>query len=140
MRAAFEDDPGEAGGGYDIEAKDAFFLIFIHIKCRRVIVTESTLHPDAAWVTKQAERLIARTKSDPNPPRILLRDRDRKFSGDKELGPGESFDATLRKARIRPMVLPLRSPNLNAFAERFIQTLQHECLDRFVVLGTQHLD
>jgi len=120
--------------------KDAFFLIFIHIKSRRVIVTESTLHPDAAWVAKQAERLVERTKNDPNPPRLLLRDRDSKFSGTKDLGDGRSFDSVLKQARIRPMMLPFRAPNLNALAERFIQTLQHECLDRFVVLGTEHLD
>lgn len=38
------------------------------------------------------------------------------------------------------MRLPPRSPNPNAFAERFILTLKSECLDRFVVLGTGHLD
>ncbi len=121
-------------------SQEAFFLIFIHIKSRRVIVTESTLHPDAAWVAKQAERLVERTKNDPNPPRLLLRDRDSKFSGTKDLGDGKSFDSVLKQARIRPMMLPFRAPNLNAFAERFIQTLRRECLDRFVVLGTEHLD
>lgn len=120
--------------------KEAFFLIFIHIKSRRVIVTESTLHPDAAWVAERAERLIEKTKNDPDPPRILLRDRDSKFSGGRDLGEGRSFDTVLNRARIRPMVLPFRSPNLNAFAERFIQTLRRECLNRFVVLGAEHLD
>ena len=32
------------------------------------------------------------------------------------------------------------SPNLNAYLKRFIQTIQHECLDQFVVLGERHLD
>ena len=45
-----------------------------------------------------------------------------------------------QQGRIRPLVLPLRSPNLNAFAERFILTLQQECVDRFVVMGTKHLN
>jgi len=36
--------------------------------------------------------------------------------------------------------LNVRSPNLNAYAERFIQTLQKECLDHFVACGTKHLD
>lgn len=88
----------------------------------------------------QAEQLVERTKSDSNPPRILLRDQDRKLSGNKELESVKSFDRVLKKARIRAVVLPLRSPNLSSCAERFIQTLQHECLDRFVVLGTKHLD
>ena len=39
-----------------------------------------------------------------------------------------------------PVRLTHCSPNLNAHAERFIQTLQNECLDRFIVMGTGHLD
>ena len=39
-----------------------------------------------------------------------------------------------------PVRLPHCSPNLNAHAERFIQMLQGECLDRFIVMGTEHLD
>ena len=37
------------------------------------------------------------------------------------------------------MVAPV-SPNLNACAERFIQSARQECLDHFVVLGRRHLD
>ncbi|MCC6675498.1 MAG: transposase, partial [Phycisphaerales bacterium] len=37
-------------------------------------------------------------------------------------------------------LLPPRSPNLNAFAERLIQSIKRECLDRFVILGLCHLD
>jgi len=39
-----------------------------------------------------------------------------------------------------PVRLPHCSPILNAHAERFIQSLQGECLDRFIVMGTGHLD
>ena len=31
--------------------------------------------------------------------------------------------------------LPYRSPNLNCYAERFVQAIGRECLDRFVVFG-----
>ena len=36
--------------------------------------------------------------------------------------------------------LQYRSPNTNAYVERFIQTLQQECLDYFIVFGEQHMD
>ena len=35
--------------------------------------------------------------------------------------------------------LPARSPNLNAFAERFVLSIKSECLDRLVPLGESHL-
>ena len=33
----------------------------------------------------------------------------------------------------------VRAPNQNAYAERFVQTIKHECLDLFIVLGEKHL-
>jgi putative transposase len=40
---------------------------------------------------------------------------------------------------LRPNRLIPVSPNLNAYVERFIQTIQQECLDHFVVVGESHL-
>ncbi|MFO0836566.1 MAG: integrase core domain-containing protein [Phycisphaerales bacterium] len=109
----------------------AFVLTFIHIQSRRVHVSASTTKPDESWVAGQAEAFAAATRGSPRPG-LLLRDRDGKFT--------RGFDACLERAGIKPVRLPPRSPNLNAFAERFILTLKSECLDRFVVLGTGHLD
>jgi putative transposase len=32
-----------------------------------------------------------------------------------------------------------RKPNLNAVAERFVQTITCQCLDHFIVFGEDHL-
>lgn len=37
------------------------------------------------------------------------------------------------------MKLPPRSPNLNAFAERFVRSIKRECLDRIILFGEEHL-
>jgi len=37
-------------------------------------------------------------------------------------------------------MLAYRSPNLNAYVERFVQSIQHECLDHFLVFGEKHFD
>ena len=38
-----------------------------------------------------------------------------------------------------PVILPARSPNLNAFAERFVESIKSQCLERLVLLGEGHL-
>ena len=50
------------------------------------------------------------------------------------------FHQALKAAGIRSQPIPHCAPNLNAYAERMQQTLQVECLDRFLVIGTKHLD
>jgi hypothetical protein len=45
----------------------------------------------------------------------------------------------LRATGIKCLKLPARSPNLNAFSERFVLSIKSECLDKLVPLGERHL-
>jgi hypothetical protein len=63
--------------------------------------------------------------------RFLLHDRDARFS--------ESFDAVLRTAGIHPLELPPQSPNLNAFAERWVRFIKDEGLDQLILFGERSL-
>ncbi|MEX2217223.1 MAG: integrase core domain-containing protein [Phycisphaerales bacterium] len=110
----------------------AFVMVFLHLRTRQVYITPATLAPSDAWVARESERVIAAARAAGHTPDLMLRDRDSKF--------GAGFFAAMRAASVRTIVLPKKSPNLNSRAERFIQTLRLECLDRFVVLGTRHLD
>jgi putative transposase len=63
--------------------------------------------------------------------RFLLHDRDPRFT--------DAFAATLAAAGIETVRLPPRSPNLNAYAERFVKTVKEGCLDRLILVGERSL-
>jgi len=63
--------------------------------------------------------------------RYLILDRDPLYT--------KEFRQMLRGAGLKPLLLPARSPNLNAYAERFVLSIKSECLDRIVPLGERHL-
>jgi len=65
------------------------------------------------------------------PPEILIDDHDTKFT--------REFDEILKSSGMVVQKPLPHSPNLNAFVERFIQTLQQECLNHFLVVGERHL-
>lgn len=115
--------------------KFAFAMVFVHPKTRRAHVSASTTNPDAAWCETAVRRFIASLPKSMAKPTLLLRDRDGKFAA----GDG-AFGRALAKTGISAVQLPHRSPNLNAHVERLIQSIQVECLDHFVILGTRHLD
>jgi hypothetical protein len=50
-----------------------------------------------------------------------------------------AFRDLLRSSGVKPVLLPARSRNLNAFAERFVGSVRAECLDRIVPLGERHV-
>jgi putative transposase len=60
-----------------------------------------------------------------------LRDRDTKFS--------QEFDDILADEGTTVHKIPFKSPNLNAIAERYVQTARRECLDHFLIFGESHL-
>ncbi|WP_428264934.1 integrase core domain-containing protein [Haliangium sp.] len=55
------------------------------------------------------------------------------------VGATSAFRAPLTAAGVTSVRLPARSPNLNAFAERFVRSIKYECLGRLVLLGENHL-
>ena len=51
----------------------------------------------------------------------------------------KAFGEILRGSGVEPIRLPARSPNLNAYAERFVRSIKEECLSQVVLLSEQHL-
>src|SRR6266851_9704602 len=63
--------------------------------------------------------------------RYLIHDRDTKYT--------QAFDALLKDSGVKPVLLPPRSPNLNAHCERFVRSIKEEALERMVILGERAL-
>jgi putative transposase len=63
--------------------------------------------------------------------RCVLHDRDTKFT--------QAFDGLLRASGVEPVVLPPRSPNLNAHCERFVHSIKEEALRQMMILGEDAL-
>jgi len=112
--------------------QQVFALAFINVATRRVFVSPSTLSTNGEWMREQATAFLDHVNAEQLDCTILMRDLDGAFS--------ESFDClfTDRGIRIKP-VGPC-APNLNAFVERWIQSLQQEALDHFIICGQQHFD
>ena len=63
--------------------------------------------------------------------RYVLHDRDTKFCA--------LFRDTVAAAGVKCLALPARSPNLNAFAERWVRSVKEECLSRLILFGERSL-
>ena len=61
----------------------------------------------------------------------MIRDGDTKFT--------QQFDQILKDAGVKPLKLPPRSPNLNAYAERFVKSVKTECTDKMIFFGMRSL-
>jgi transposase InsO family protein len=103
----------------------------IDLESRHVHIAGLTRHPHDAWIQQVARNLTDSVDGFLRDKRYLIHDRDPLFT--------EAFRATLRATGIKRLKLPARSPNLNAFAERFVLSIKSECLDKLVPLGERHL-
>ena len=106
-----------------------FFVI--DLKTRAVALAGITHELHEAWVVQAARGLLDAIDGFLKDARFLIHDRDPVYGG--------AFSKLLKLGGVRGVRLPSRSPNLNAYAERFVGSIRRECLNRVIPLGERHL-
>jgi putative transposase len=108
-----------------------YYTVFvIDLASRRVHVLGSTPHPTEPFMGQMVRLVTAADDGVLVGHRVLLCDRDRKWS--------RTVRHQLGDAGIRVVLTPERAPNANAYAERFVRSIKEECLDRLIPLGEPH--
>src|SRR5438105_3972813 len=104
-----------------------YVLFFLHLGSRQVHVAGVTPHPNEAWMVQVARNVTMEAWGFLSPGQYLIHDRDTKFCA--------AFQQIIDDAGVERVVLPPRSPNLNAYAERWIRSVKEECLSRVILVG-----
>ncbi len=107
-----------------------YVLFFIHVQSRRIVLGGIRQNPNEEWM-KQTARNVTSSDGPLVGARYLIHDRDAKYT--------QAFDQILQAAGTAAVKLPPQSPNLNAFAERFVKSIKIECLEQFVLFGENSL-
>lgn len=106
-------------------------LFFIELSTRRVEIGGIASQADGLWMAQIARNLTDGVDGFFQGKRYLIHDRDPLYTRD--------FLNLLADARIESVKLPPRSPNLNAYAERFVRTIKESCLDQMIFFGEDSL-
>jgi len=112
---------------YDLFFRALFVFIIIELVTRRIVHLGVTRHPTDKWLAQQLREATPFGAS----PRFLIRDNDRKY--------GSSFSRVAFGTGNEILRTPYRAPKANAICERFLCSLQRECLDHFIILRERHL-
>jgi len=112
--------------------KRLYVLFFIELGRRRVWITGVTAHPNTAWVIQQARNVTGDLTDADIAAKFLVRDRDTNYVA--------SFDEVFKAEGTEILKTPFRTPNANAFAERFVRTVRSECLDHLLIVNEPHLE
>ena len=114
-----------------LDGTRAYVLAVIEHATRRIRILGVTLHPTGAWAAQQARNLIMDLSGHADRVRFMIRDRGSNFTS--------AFDAVLADAGIRTVLCDVRTPRMNAIAERWIGGCRRELLDRTLVWNQAHL-
>jgi transposase InsO family protein len=108
-----------------------YVLFIIHLSTRSVHIAGVTTAPNGAFMKQVARNLTDVSDGFLLNSRYLIMDRDTKYTND--------FREHLDQEGVKPVRCPVRAPNCNAFAERFVRSIKDECLDRMILFGEASL-
>jgi transposase InsO family protein len=106
-------------------------VFFIELSTRRVEVAGMASVANGLWMSQIARNISDSVEGLLTGKRYLIHDRDPLFTAE--------FLVILADAGVKSVKLPPRSPNLNAYAERFVRTIKESCLDRMILFGEDAL-
>jgi hypothetical protein len=108
-----------------------YVLFFIHLDSRKVEVSGLTPHPNERWMKQIARNVTMDDWGFLNNCRYLIHDRDTKYC--------QSFRDIIESGDVKTLPLPARSPNLNAFSERWVKSIKDDCLSKLILFGETSL-
>ena len=109
-----------------------YYLLFVISLADRVVhVAGITPRPDEVWMLQVARNLIDAESGTLPGKQYLIIDRDTKYT--------QRFRHLIKSSGTEVIRLPPLSPNLNAYAERFVRSIQDECLNRMIFIGQASL-
>jgi transposase InsO family protein len=102
-------------------------LFFIDLCTREVEIAGMAATANGLWMSQVGRNVTDVVDGLLRGKRYLIHDRDPLFTAE--------FLNLLAAVGVESVKLPPRSPNLNAYAERFVRTIKESCLDRLVLFG-----
>lgn len=108
-----------------------YTLFLIDLKTRRVCIAGTTTNPNDSFMAQVAKNLTDHIDGFLLGKRILICDRDSKFS--------RRFRGLLSDAGVSTIRTPICAPNANAYAERFVRSIKEECLGKLILFGEHRL-
>ncbi len=114
-----------------LDGIQAYVLAVIEHATRRIPILGVTLHPTGEWTTQQVRNLMMDLGEQAHRVKFMIHDRGSNFTA--------AFDTVLADAGIRTVLCNIRTPRMNAIAERWIGGCRRELLDRTLVWNQAHL-
>jgi transposase InsO family protein len=108
-----------------------YVLFFIRLSTREVHVAGMTPHLNQAWMAQVARNVTMADWSFLSSGQYLIHDKDGKYC--------PAFQRIIDEAGIMRVPLPPRSPNLDAYAERWVRSVKEEVLSRLILFGERAL-
>jgi transposase InsO family protein len=109
-----------------------YVLFFLELGSRRAHLVGCTPNPNGPWAVQQARQFAWSLCERTTAIRFLIHDRDSKFS--------RAFDDVFKNEGVEIIRTPFRSPQANAFAERWVGTVRRDCLDWLLIVSRRQLE